>query len=174
MSETSPARRFGLVPPETAAGLSGLQFLQGLADGSLPGPPFAEICDVWPIEVALGRVVFVARPSARFSNPMGMVHGGWIGLLLDTVMGCAVHSALAPGQSYATIEMKTVFVRPVVEATGELRAEGVLLHAGARVASSEGKIFDAAGKLIAHGSETCSIFAPRPKTAAPADGVAAA
>jgi uncharacterized protein (TIGR00369 family) len=172
MSETGPSRRFGLVARETAATLSGVQFLQGLADGTLPAPPFAEVADVWPVEVAVGRVVFAARPSARFSNPMGMVHGGWIALLLDTVMGCAVHSALAPGQRFATIEMKTVFVRPVFESTGQLRAEGVLLHIGGRIASSEGKVFDAAGALVAHGSETCSILTPGAARAAPSPAAA--
>jgi uncharacterized protein (TIGR00369 family) len=102
-------------------------------------------------------VAFEASPSARFYNPMGLVHGGWLALLLDTAMGCAVHSTLEPGQIYTTVEMKTAFVRPVRETTGKLRCEGVLLHAGSRIASSEGKVFDGAGRLVAHGSETCLI-----------------
>jgi uncharacterized protein (TIGR00369 family) len=148
----------GLVPPSDAAAVSGLDFLRHLLDGSYPRPPFSKETDIWPIAVEAGRVTFEALPSARFYNPMGIVHGGWIATLLDTAMGCAVHSSLAPGQSFVTLEMKTVFVRPVLEKTGKLTCEGTLLHAGGRVASSEGRIYDGQGKLIAHGSETCLIM----------------
>jgi len=114
---------------------------------------------VWPVSIEVGRIVFEATPSARFYNPLGIVHGGWIALLLDTVMGCAVHSALQPGQAFATIDMTASFVRPVSERSGTLRAEGILLHLGSRIASAEGKLFDPAGRLVAHGSENCAITA---------------
>jgi uncharacterized protein (TIGR00369 family) len=149
---------FGLVTPEIAATLSGVEFIQGMLDGIYPAPPFAETTDLWPISVEAGKVVFEARPSKKFYNPMGIVHGGWISLLIDTVMGCAVHSSLKAGQAYTTLEMKTTFVRSVLESTGVLRCEGVLLHSGSRTASSEGKIFDGSGRLVAHGSETCLIM----------------
>ena len=142
----------------------GVEFLQGLIDGTHPAPPFSEVAEVWPISVEVGRVVFEALPSARFYNPMGLVHGGWLALLLDTAMGCAVHSTLEPGQIFTTVEMKTAFVRPVRETTGKLRCDGVLVHAGSRIASSEGKIFDGAGRLVAHGSETCLISTIRSGT----------
>ncbi|MBA8876791.1 PaaI family thioesterase [Phyllobacterium myrsinacearum] len=149
---------FGLVPPDVAATLSGVEFLQGLLDGTYPAPPFAETTDLWPISIEAGKVVFEARPSKKFYNPMGVVHGGWISLLIDTVMGCAVHSSLKAGQAYTTLEMKTTFVRSVLVSTGVLRCEGVLLHSGSRTASAEGKIFDGTGRLVAHGSETCLIM----------------
>jgi uncharacterized protein (TIGR00369 family) len=152
-----PRREFGPVPPEVAGRMWGFEFLQGLLDASHPAPPFSEVAEVWPISAELGRAVFEASPSARFYHPMGLVHGGWLALLLDTAMGCAVHSTLEPGQIYTTVEMKTAFVRPVRETTGKLRCEGVLLHAGSRIASSEGKVLDGAGRLVAHGSETCLI-----------------
>ena len=129
----------------------------GRAQPFHPAPPFSEVAAVWPISVEVGRVAFEASPSARFYNPMGLVHGGWLALLLDSAMGCAVHSTLEPGQAFTTIEMKTTFVRPVRESTGKLRCEGVLLHAGSRIASSEGKIFDGAGRLIAHGPSDWDI-----------------
>ena len=157
MNNPDPHREFGLVSPEVAGRMSGVEFLQSLLDGTHPAPPFSEVAEVWPISVEVGRVAFEASPSARFYNPMGLVHGGWLALLLDSAMGCAVHSTLEPGQAFTTIEMKTTFVRPVRESTGKLRCEGVLLHAGSRIASSECKIFDGAGRLIAHGSETCLI-----------------
>jgi uncharacterized protein (TIGR00369 family) len=146
---------------KSVSGLSGLEILRALLDGSLPPPPFGATTSMGPVSVEEGRVVFEADPSERFYNPMGTVHGGWIATLLDSVMGCAVHSVLKPGQTYTTIEMKTVFVRPVFEATGRLTCEGTLLHVGSRVASSEGKVFDSRGRLVAHGTETCLIMEPR-------------
>lgn len=158
MSLRTPAKSFGLLPPEAAAKLTGLQFLHGLIDGSIPAPPFAEPSDLWPVEAEKGRVVFEAMPSVRFYNPLGIVHGGWITLVLDTVMGCAVTSVLDAGKGATTIELKTIFMRPVLEKTGKLRCEGTLLHAGGRVASAEGKLFDGNGRLVAHGTETCFIL----------------
>ncbi len=160
MSEHNPATRFGLLSRDEAAVLSGFDFMRGVKDGLYPAPPFAEAADVWPTVVEVGKITFEGAPSARFYNPMGIVHGGWIALLLDTVMGCAVHTSLKPGQSFSTIDMNTTFVRPVSEATGKVRAEGTLLHLGGRVASAEGKLFDAKGRLVAHGTETCAIFDP--------------
>ena len=150
---------FGLVAQDIAAGLSGLDFLRGILERRLPSPPFAEVSEVWPVSVERGRLVFEATPSARFYNPMGLVHGGWLALLLDTAMGCAVHSALDAGQAYTTTDLRTTYVKPVREATGRLRCEATLLHIGGRTASAEGKILDSRGALIAHGSETCQIFA---------------
>ncbi len=149
---------FGLLPQEVAVGMSGIEFLRGILEGRYPAPPFAEVADVWPVSVEKGRLVFEARPSSRFYNPMGLVHGGWLALLLDTAMGCAVHSALEAGKAYATTDLRTTYVKPVREATGRLRCEATLLHIGGRTASAEGKILDARGALIAHGSETCQIF----------------
>ena len=155
-------RAFGVVAKDQAMALTGLDFMRKVQAGELPSPPFAETADMWPVLVEKGRVVFEGVPSTRFYNPMGTVHGGWLATLLDSVMGCAVHTTLEAGQLYTTLEMKIVFVKAAFEKTGTLRAEGTLLHAGSRVASSEGKIYDAAGALIAHGSETCLIMqAPR-------------
>lgn len=138
--------------------LSGLEFLRGLIDGTLPAPPFAPTTRIRPIEVAEGRVVFYGEPSGDFYNPMGVVHGGWIATLLDTGMACAVHSALKPGETFTTTSMSVHFVRPVTEQLGRLRCEGVSLQSGGRIASAEGKVYDMDGNLIAHGSETCLIM----------------
>jgi uncharacterized protein (TIGR00369 family) len=136
----NPARNVGLLSPDRAGSLCGVDFLRGIMDGLYPAPPFSEVADVWPVSIEVGRIVFEAAPSARFYNPMGIVHGGWVALLLDTVMGCAVHSALQPGRAFATVDMTTSFVRPVSEGTGTLRAEGTLLHLGHRIASAGGRI----------------------------------
>jgi len=164
MTDHNPAQRFGLLSRDEAAALSGFDFMRGLQDGLYPAPPFSEVADVWPISVEVGKISFEGAPSARFYNPMGTVHGGWIALLLDTVMGCAVHSALKPGQAFTTIDMSTTFIRAITEKTGKIRGEGTLLHLGGRVASAEGKLFDAAGRLVAHGTETCAIMATGPAT----------
>jgi uncharacterized protein (TIGR00369 family) len=149
----------GVVPQEFAAATPGLDFLQGLRNGALPAPPFAAVTDMWLTEAEKGRVVFEATPSSRFYNPLGTVHGGWISTLLDSAMGCAVHSVLTAGQAYTTVDITISFVRPVLEKTGKLRCEGRIIHAGRRIATAEGRIYDAAGTLIAHGSGTCLVMA---------------
>jgi uncharacterized protein (TIGR00369 family) len=163
-----PFPRVGLVRPDVVAHMSGIDLLRGLLDATLPAPPFSEAAGVWPVSFEAGQVVFEAMPSARFYNPMGVVHGGWLALLLDTAMGCAVHSTLEPGLTFTTVEMKTGFVRPVRESSGKLRCQAAIVHAGSRIASAEGRILDAAGRLVAHGSETCLISALAATASAPA------
>ena len=158
MTDHVPYKNFGVVERELALRESGKAFLLKLLDGSHPAPPFSEVCDVWPVEIERGRIVFEASPSASFYNPMGTIHGGWISTILDSAMGCAVHSMLKPGQAYTTAEMKVNFVRPLLERTGKVRCEGKIIHCGARLATSEGRLHDLAGNLIAHGSETCMIL----------------
>jgi len=160
MSAHNPFSSFGVVPPATATAATGLEFLRGMIEGRHPAPPFSAATDIWIVSAEPGRVVFEAMPSARFYNPMGSVHGGWIATLLDSGMGCAVHSTLKPGQVFTTLEMKTVFVRAAYEKTGRLRCENLLLHAGSRIASAEGKVYDGEGRLVAYGSETCLITDP--------------
>lgn len=157
MSEHNPFRAFGVVDLAIAAGGTGLDFLKSMLERCEPSPPFSETTDIWMVSAEAGRVVFEAMPSTRFYNPMGVIHGGWIATLLDSCMGCAVQSTLKAGLTYTTIEMKTVFVRAAHAKIGLLRCEGMLLHSGRRVASSEGKVFDGEGRLIAYGSETCLI-----------------
>jgi uncharacterized protein (TIGR00369 family) len=159
MANEIPFTQFGVVDRKIAASESGLAFLRKLLDATYPAPPISEACDLWLVEVAEGRVVFEAKPSARFYNPMGTMHGGWISAVLDSAMGCAVHSMLKAGQAYTTVELKLNFVRPLLEETGIVRCEGKIVHAGNRMATAEGRLTDAAGKLIAHGSETCMVFA---------------
>ena len=157
MSEHNPFRVFGVADPAIAIGGTGLDFLKSMLERRAPSPPFSETTGIWMVSAETGRVVFEAKPSTRFYNPMGVIHGGWIATLLDSCMGCVVQSTLKAGQTYTTVEMKTVFVRAAHEETGLLRCEGMLLHSGKRIASSEGKVFDREGRLIAYGSETCLI-----------------
>jgi len=159
MSSASPIVETGVVPREVATRVAGLEFLDALKRGAHPAPPFAAVTDIWIVEVESGRVVFSASPSSRFYNPLGTVHGGWISTLLDSAMGCAVHSVLKAGQAYTTIDMTVSFVRPVSEKTGKLKCEGRIVHSGGRIATAEGRVWDAGGTLIAHGSETCLVMA---------------
>jgi uncharacterized protein (TIGR00369 family) len=149
---------FGLVPREAVFAMTGLEFLQKLLARELPAPPFAQASDIWISEVAEGRATFEGKPSLRFYNPLGTVHGGWISTLLDSAMGCAVHTVLKAGQAYTTVDMSVSLVRPVFEKTGVLRCEGKIIHVGGRIATSEGRVWDKTGALIAHGTETCAIM----------------
>jgi uncharacterized protein (TIGR00369 family) len=148
----------GVTPLEDVRELSGIEFLQGMLQGRLPPPPIAAASDMILYHVEPGVAVFQGTPGFRFYNPLGTVHGGWISTLLDSCMGCAIHSRLARGQGHTTMELKINFVRPVFDKTGPLRAEGRVIHFGRQVATSEGKLVDEGGKLYAHGTTTCLIF----------------
>ena len=158
MSETNPFTVFGVVPRDEVVRRSGLEFLQDLLARRIPAAPISETAGFWLAEVEAGRAVFVGVPSARFLNPLGTVHGGWMATLLDSAMGCAVHSLLKAGQSYTTAELKVNFVRPVTPRSGRLRCDGKVVHGGNRLATAEGRLTDATGKLLAHGSTTCMIL----------------
>ena len=158
MNDANRFANVGVVSKEIATGVSGLEFLKGLRNQVYPTPPFAETTEIWIAEVESGHIVFEASPSARFYNPLGTVHGGWISTLLDSAMGCAVHSMMKAGQTYTTIDMTVNFVHPVSEATGKLKCEGTVVHIGGRIATAQGRVWDDAGTLIAHGSETCMVM----------------
>ena len=139
------------------AALSGIDQLRlGMTGGFIA--PIARTVGFELTEVEEGRVVFEAIPTTAVYNPLGTVHGGWIATILDSAMACAVHSTLRVGEGYTTLEMKLNYVRPVMPASGPVRCEGRLIHRGGSVATSEGRLVDAHGKLLAHGTETCMIF----------------
>ena len=151
---------FGVVPPEVLRGMAGLDVLRAVAEGRLPGAPIAGLIGFRLVEAAPGRAVFEGTPGERHLNPMGGVHGGYAATLLDSCMGCAVHTVLAAGQSYTTLELKVSYVRGMTAATGPVRAEGSVLNAGRRAAFAEGRLLDASGRLMAHGTTTCMVFGP--------------
>jgi uncharacterized protein (TIGR00369 family) len=151
-------RKYGVVPLETIVSLGGLEFLKGIVDGTQPSPPFSQLFGIHLIEVEEGRAVFEGLPEYRHYNPIGTVHGGFTATLLDSALGCAIFSTLAKGEAWTTLELKLNLVRPLTKDTGPLRAEGRLIHRGRTVATSEGDLKDAAGKLYAHATTTCMIF----------------
>jgi uncharacterized protein (TIGR00369 family) len=138
--------------------LSGIDYIRLIFEGELPPPPIAQLVGFRGVEFAHGRAVFEMTPGPQHYNPIGSVHGGIALTLLDSAMGCAVHTTLEAGVRYTTLEVKTNFVRAITGETGVIRCEGTVVHRGSRVATAEGRITDAAGKLLAHGSTTCLIL----------------
>lgn len=151
----------GHIPHEAMHRLSGLDLLREMLAGRLPGPPISKTLDFTLTEAEHGFVVFEGTPRHDFDNPLGTIHGGWTATLLDSAMACAVHSTLKPEQAYTTVEFKVNCVRPITQATGRVRCEGKVIATGRTIATSEGRLVDAHGKLLAHGVETCIILAPK-------------
>lgn len=151
-------RTYGTVSAERQKAMSGLAFVQGLADGTLPLNTIAQTLGYHVAEAASGRVVVVAVPTGALLNPAGTVHGGFAATLLDSAMGLAIQSTLDQGISQTTLEFKISLVRPITPDTGPIQAEGVVLNRGRRVGTAEGWLTDRAGRLLAHGTTTCLIF----------------
>lgn len=157
-----PSRRasktFGTVDASRQKDMSGLEFVQGLVDGSLPLNTMAQTFGYDIAEAENGRVVVTAVPSDAQLNPAGTVHGGVAATLLDTCMGLAVHSTLEKGFSQTTLEFKISLVRPITPDTGPIKAEGIVITRGRRAGTAEGRPTDSTGRLLAHGTTTCLIF----------------
>jgi uncharacterized protein (TIGR00369 family) len=138
--------------------MSGLEFVRGLVDGTLPLNSIAQTLGYDVSEVESGRVVVTAAPGSIHLNPAGTVHGGFAATLLDSCMGLAVQSTLERGVGQTTLEFKVSLVRPITPETGAIKAEGIVLSRGRRVGTAEGRITDGDGRLLAHGTTTCLIF----------------
>jgi uncharacterized protein (TIGR00369 family) len=138
--------------------LSGLEIFQGIFEGRFPSPPIGDTLDFIPIQIALGFAIFQGRPQPEHYNPLGTVHGGWFCTILDSAMGCAVHSTLRPKKAYTTLELKVNMVRALTQAVSLVRAEAKVIHVGRQVATAEGRIVDAEGKVYGHATTTCMIF----------------
>lgn len=151
----------GVVPAREALAMSGLEVMQAMLAGRFPYPPIAETLDFFLIEAGKGEAVFQGRPQVKHLNPMGTVHGGWYATLLDSAVGCAVHTMLEAGQAYTTAELSVKLVRGARLDGGPLRAIGKVLHCGRQLATAEGRIVDADGRLYAHATTTCLVFAAR-------------
>jgi len=145
-------------------GLSGLQYMEKLIAGEITPPPIMKLIGYALLEVAKGHAVFGTTPAEQHYNPIGVVHGGIAMTLLDSAMGCAVHTLLPNGMGYATLEAKTNLVRAISHETGPLRAIGKVIYRGRSTATAEARLEDAAGKLYAHASTTCILIgAPAPR-----------
>jgi uncharacterized protein (TIGR00369 family) len=138
--------------------MAGIDFLRAIRDGKLPAPPIARLLGFSLVEVEAGHAVFEVVPAEQHYNPIGVVHGGLAMTLLDSAMGCCVQTRVPAGSGYTTLEAKTNLVRAISDKTGRLRAIGKLVHFGSRIATAEGRLEDAAGKLYAHATTTCIIL----------------
>ena len=138
--------------------MTGIEFLRAIRDRKLPSAPIAVLLGFDLVEVEPGHAVFECVPGERHYNPIGVVHGGLAMTLLDSCMGCAVQTHMPVGQTYTTLEAKTNLVRAITAETGKLRAIGKTLHVGKRMATAEGRLEDAAGKLYAHATTTCIVL----------------
>jgi uncharacterized protein (TIGR00369 family) len=153
-----PEAGFGVVPVEQARAMDGMTLFGEMMAGRLPAPPLSQVLGFWIAEMELGRVVFGYEPVFAHYNPLGIVHGGIAATLLDSVMGCCIHTTLKAGIGYTTVEIKVNYVRAMTDKTGPVRAEGKVINVGSRIATSEGRLVDASGKLLAHGTTTCLLF----------------
>jgi uncharacterized protein (TIGR00369 family) len=156
-----PSFRYGLPKPEEIAGLTGLQMMQALIDGKIPAPPMAQTLSFWLVEVGDGYAVFEGDPDTHLLNPLGIVHGGWALTLIDSAAGCAGHTTLPPGVGYTSVETKTNFTRPIRHDTGRVRAEGRVISRGRQILTSEARLLDGQGRMLAHGTSTLIVLGAR-------------
>jgi uncharacterized protein (TIGR00369 family) len=158
MTRSPAGKQFGVISSERQRALSGVEFVQGLANGTLPMNSMAETLGYDVVEVANGCVVVTAEPNVKHLNPAGTIHGGFAATLLDTCMGLAVYCTLDKGFGQTTLEFKISLVRAITPSTGIVRAEGRIISVGRRVGTAEGRLTDREGRVLAHATTTCLIF----------------
>jgi uncharacterized protein (TIGR00369 family) len=156
-------RTFSWEDPAAAASaaleLPGLQAMRAIMDGRLPPPPIAQLLGFTIVEAEQGRAVFAMEPAEWMFNPIGSVHGGIAATLLDSCMGCAVHTTLEAGVGYTTADLQVRYIRAMGASTGRVLAEGKVVHGGRRTATAEGRLFvESSEKLIAHATTGCVIL----------------
>ncbi len=154
----TPPSRFGIADYSVMSTMNGLEFMQKIASGELPSPPINERLAFKLVEVEEGRVLFIGLPDAGLLNPIGTVHGGFAATLLDSALACCVHTKCKIGYASTTVEFKVNFTRPIRPDIGEVYCEGKVIHSGRTIATSQAILKDGNGKILAHGTETCSIF----------------
>ena len=148
----------GLALPAHVAGMSGMEILQAMLAGELPYAHIAETLDFALVAVEPGKATFQGTPQLKHYNPLGTVHGGWYAALLDSAVGCAVHSLMPAGRAYTTAELSLNIVRAASQDTGPLRAIGTVIHCGKQLATAEVRIVGPDGRLYAHATTTCLVF----------------
>jgi uncharacterized protein (TIGR00369 family) len=148
----------GVARPEQVAGLSGMETMQAMLRGELPYPPMAKTLDFNLMEVEPGKAVFQGTPGPSHMNPMGTIHGGWYATLLDSALGCAVHTMMPAGRGYTTAELSVNLVRAINGKAPRVRAEGKVIHCGRQLATAEARLYGPDGTLFAHGTTTCLVF----------------
>tara|TARA_R110000868_G_scaffold13223_6_gene62099 strand:- start:1066 stop:1551 length:486 start_codon:yes stop_codon:yes gene_type:complete len=145
--------------PQSFASLAGVDQLRAIFSGEAGYNGMVQTMGFTPVSAEVGEVVFEGVPTRAHFNPLGQVHGGYAATMLDTAMGCAVHSSLKAGQGFTTLELKIAYHRPMSETSGPLRAEGKIITSGKRAAYAEGRLYDNQNRLCASGTTTCLVFA---------------
>jgi uncharacterized protein (TIGR00369 family) len=149
----------GVSRPDQVAGKTGLEMMQAMLRGELPYPPIAKTLDFQLIEASEGRAVFQGTPGPAHLNPMGGIHGGWYATLLDSALGCAVHTMMPVGRGYTTAELGVNLVKAINPAkASRVRAIGTVVHCGRQLATAEARIVGPDGTLYAHATTTCLVF----------------
>ncbi|MFC5498025.1 PaaI family thioesterase [Caenimonas terrae] len=148
----------GVVTPQQLAGRSGLDLMQAMLRGELPYPPIARTLSFQLLEVDEGRALFQGTPGPDHLNPMGGIHGGWYATLLDSALGCAVHTMMPPGRGYTTAELGVNLVRAIGSKAPRVRAEGKVVHCGRQLATAQARLYGPDGTLYAHATTTCLVF----------------
>ncbi|HEY2644529.1 MAG TPA: PaaI family thioesterase [Galbitalea sp.] len=143
---------------ELAKTMSGMELFEAMLAGKVSAPPIASLMDFQLASAEVGKVVFTCEPNESHYNPIGVVHGGLVCTLLDSVAGCAVHSTLPKGQAYTSLEIKVSYLRPVTVDSGTLTATGIVTKPGRRAAFADATVTDSQGRLVATASSTCLVF----------------
>ena len=148
----------GVAKPQQLAGKTGLEMMQAMLRGEMPYPPIAQTLDFTLMEVDEGRAMFQGTPGPAHLNPMGTIHGGWYATLLDSALGCAVHTMMPAGRGYTTAELGVNLVRAIGNKAPRVRAEGKVIHCGRQLATAEARLYGPDGTLYAHATTTCLVF----------------
>jgi uncharacterized protein (TIGR00369 family) len=156
----------GVIPVHEIAATDGIGMFDRIAAGELPSIPIGATLSYTPVEWEKGRMVFQGTPKLEHYNPIGTIHGGWSATLLDSAVACAVQTMLPKGMGYTTLEIKVNYVRGLTAKVGPVRAEGKVIHISRQIATAEGKLYDASGKIYSHATTTCLIF-PLPNSEKP-------
>lgn len=154
----SPGNEPGIGRPEQFAGRSGMQVFEAMLKGEIPPPPICETLDFLLVEASPGHAEFQGRPLFEHYNPLGSVHGGWVATLLDSALGCAVHTLLPAGKTYTTVELKVNYVRSLTKSVPLVRAVADVIHLGGRIGSSQARLVGPDDVLYAHATTTCLVM----------------
>jgi uncharacterized protein (TIGR00369 family) len=148
----------GLARPEQIAGKTGLQMMEAMLRAEIPYAAIAKTLDFTLLSVSPGVAVFQGTPLPQHLNPLGTIHGGWVATLLDSALGCSVHTMMPAGRAYTTAELSVNYVKGLTPKVQRVRAEGKVIHCGRQLATAEARLFGPDGTLYAHATTTCLVF----------------